>query len=61
MSSGPIYIVGFTFEGIVQCVKSYGAFIDIAEDVELLHMSEISHVHATSMEAMFAFGKKKSR
>jgi hypothetical protein len=24
-------------------------------------MSEISHVHATSMEAMFAFGKKKSR
>jgi ribosomal protein S1 len=58
MSSGHIYIVGFTFEGIVQCVKSYGAFIDIGEDVELLHMSEISHVHATSMEAMFAFGKK---
>jgi ribosomal protein S1 len=39
-------------------VKSYGAFIDIGEDVGLLHTSEISHVRVTSMEALF-FPKEK--
>jgi small subunit ribosomal protein S1 len=58
MSSGREYIVGSTFEGIVQCVKSYGAFIDIGEDVGLLHINEISHVRVTSMEALFAHGGK---
>jgi ribosomal protein S1 len=58
MSSGREYIVGFTFEGIIQCVKSYGAFIDIGEDVGLLHISEISHVRVTPMEASFALGEK---
>jgi ribosomal protein S1 len=54
MFSGREYIIGSIFEGIVQCVKSYGAFIDIGEDVGLLHISEISHVHVTSMEVLFA-------
>jgi ribosomal protein S1 len=54
MSSGYEYIVGFIFEGLVQCVKSYGTFIDIGEDVGLLHISEISHVCVTSMEVLFA-------
>ncbi|CAK9205345.1 unnamed protein product [Sphagnum jensenii] len=45
-------------KGIIQCVKSYGAFIDISEDVGLLHISEISHVRVTFMEALFAFGEK---
>jgi small subunit ribosomal protein S1 len=58
MSSGREYIIGSTFERIVQCVKSYGAFIDIGEDVGLLHISEISHVRVTSMEALFAHGEK---
>jgi small subunit ribosomal protein S1 len=58
MFSGHEYIVGCTFEGIVQCVKSYGAFIDIGEDVGPLHISEISHVHVTFMEALFALGEK---
>ncbi len=58
MSSGHEYIVRSTFEGLVQCVKSYGAFIDIGEDVGLLHISEISHVHVTSMEMLFALGEK---
>jgi predicted RNA-binding protein with RPS1 domain len=57
MSNGCEYIVGSTFKGIIQCVKSYGAFIDIGEDVELLHISEINHVFVTSMEA-FAHGGK---
>ncbi len=54
MSSGREYIVGSTFEGIVQCVKSYGTSIDIGEDVGLLHISEINHVRVTFMEALFA-------
>jgi len=58
MFNGHEYIFGSTFEGIVQCVKSYGAFIDIGEDVRLLHINEISHVHVTSMEALFALGEK---
>jgi len=58
MSSGHEYIVGSTFEGIVQFVKSYGALIDIGEDVGLLHISEISHVHVTSMEVLFILGEK---
>ncbi len=58
MSNGREYIIGSTFEGIIQCVKSYGAFIDIGEDVGLLHISEISHVRVTFMEALFAFGEK---
>ncbi len=58
MSSGHEYIVRSTFEGLVQCVKSYGAFIDIGEDVGLLHISEISHVRVTSMEMLFATGEK---
>jgi ribosomal protein S1 len=39
-------------------VRSYGAFIDIGEDVRLLHINEISHVHVISMEALFALGGK---
>ncbi len=39
-------------------MKSYGAFIDIGEDVGLLHISEISHVRVTSMEALFTPGEK---
>jgi len=35
-------------------VKSHGAFIDIGEDFGLLHISEISDVRVTSMEALFA-------
>jgi len=58
MSSGREYVIGSTFEGIVKCVKSYGAFIDIGDDVGLLHISEISHVRVTSMEALFAPGEK---
>jgi small subunit ribosomal protein S1 len=58
MSSGREYIIGSTFEAIVKCVKSYGAFIDIGDDVGLLHISEISHVRVTSMEALFAPGEK---
>jgi ribosomal protein S1 len=58
MSSGREYIIGSTFEGIVQCLKSYEAFIDISEDVELLHISEISHVHVTSMEVLFVLKEK---
>jgi ribosomal protein S1 len=58
MSSGHEYIVGSTFERIVQCVKSYETFIDIGEDVGLLHINEINHVHVTSMEALFAIGEK---
>jgi ribosomal protein S1 len=58
MSSGHEYIVGSTFEGIVQCVKSYGTFIDIGEDVGLLHINEISHVHVIFMEALFAIWEK---
>ncbi|KAH9544554.1 hypothetical protein CY35_12G000200 [Sphagnum magellanicum] len=58
MSSRREYIIGSTFEGIVKCVKSYGAFIDIGDDVGLLHISEISHVRVTSMEALFAPGEK---
>ncbi len=54
MSSGREYITRSTFEGIVQCVKSYEAFIDIGEDIGLLHISEISHVRVTSMEELFA-------
>jgi small subunit ribosomal protein S1 len=53
MPSGCEYIVGFTFERLVQCVKSYGTFITIGEDVGLLHISEISHVRVTSMRALF--------
>ncbi len=53
MSSGYEYIVKSTFERLVQCVKSYGTFINIGEDVGLLHISEISHVCVTSMEALF--------
>jgi small subunit ribosomal protein S1 len=58
MSSQREYIIGSTFEGTVKCVKSYGAFIDIGDDVGLLHISEISHVRVTSMEALFAPGEK---
>jgi predicted RNA-binding protein with RPS1 domain len=39
-------------------VKSCGTFIDIGDDVGLLHISEINHVHVTSMEALFVLGKK---
>ncbi len=39
-------------------MKAYGAFIDIGEDVGLLHISQISHVCATSIEALFALGEK---
>jgi small subunit ribosomal protein S1 len=53
MSSGCEYVIESTFQGIVKCVKSYGAFIDIGDDVGLLHISEISHVRVTSMEALF--------
>jgi ribosomal protein S1 len=60
MSSGREYIIGSTFEGIVQCVKSYGTLIGIGDDVGLLHINEISHVHVTSMEALFA-AREKSR
>jgi small subunit ribosomal protein S1 len=58
MSSGREYVVGSIFQGIVKCVKSYGAFIDIGDDVGLLHISEISHVHVTSMETLLFLGKK---
>jgi len=58
MSRGCEYIIESTFEGIVQCVKSYGTFIDIGEDVKLLHISEINHVRVTFMEALFAPGEK---
>jgi ribosomal protein S1 len=58
MSNGHEYIVGSIFEGIVQCVKSYGTFIDIGEDVGLLHISEISHVHVIFVEVLFALGEK---
>jgi len=58
MFSGREYIIGSTFERIVQCVKSYGAFIDIGEDVRLLHISEINHVRVTFMEALFVPGQK---
>jgi ribosomal protein S1 len=60
MSSGREYIIGSTFEGIVQCVKSYGALIGIGDDVGLLYINEISHVHVTSMEVLFA-PREKSR
>ncbi len=39
-------------------MKSYGTFIDIGEDVGLLHINEISHVCVTSMEALFALREK---
>jgi len=58
MSSGHEYIVKSTFEGLIQCVKSYGTFIDIGEDVGLVHINEISHVCVTSMEVLFALGEK---
>jgi predicted RNA-binding protein with RPS1 domain len=58
MSNGRGYIIGFTFERIMQCVKSYGTFIDIGEDVGLLYINEINHVHVTSMKVLFAFGEK---
>jgi ribosomal protein S1 len=54
MFSGCEYIVRSTFERIIQCVKSYGTFIDIGEDVGLLHINETNHVHVISMEALFA-------
>jgi ribosomal protein S1 len=50
--------INILFEGIVQCVKSYGTFIVIGEDVGLLHISEISDVRVTSMEALFVPGEK---
>jgi predicted RNA-binding protein with RPS1 domain len=58
MFSGCEYIVGSTFKRIVQCVKSYGTFIDISEDVGLLHISEIGHVRVISIEALFVHGEK---
>ncbi len=58
MFSGCGYIIGSTFEGIMQCVKSYGTFIDIGEDVRLLYINEISHVHVTSMKVLFVLGEK---
>jgi ribosomal protein S1 len=58
MFSGNEYIVESIFKGIIQCVKSYGTFIDIGEDVGLLHINEISHVHVTSMEALFVLREK---
>jgi len=58
MSSGRGYIIEFTFERIMQCVKSYGTFIDISEDVGLLYISEINHVHVTSMKVLFALGEE---
>ncbi len=58
MSNGREYIVRSTFEGIIQCVKSHGTFIDIGEDVGLLHIDEISHVRVTSMEVLFTLGEK---
>jgi predicted RNA-binding protein with RPS1 domain len=36
MSSRREYNIGSTFEGKVKCVKSYGAFIDIGDDVGLI-------------------------
>jgi predicted RNA-binding protein with RPS1 domain len=58
MSNGHGYIIGSTFEGIMRCVKSYGTFIDIDEDVGLLYISEISHVHVTSMKGLIALREK---
>jgi predicted RNA-binding protein with RPS1 domain len=58
MSGGRGYIIGFTFEGIMQCVKSYGTFIDIREDVGLLYINEINHVHVIFMKVLFALGEK---
>jgi len=58
MFNGREYIVGSTFERIIQCVKSHGTFIDIDEDVGLLHINEISHVRVTFMEVLFTLGEK---
>jgi ribosomal protein S1 len=57
MFNGHEYIIGSAFEGIIQHVKSYGTFIDIGEDVGLLHISEISHVHVLWRRCLF-LGKK---
>ncbi len=58
MSNGHEYIVGSTFEGIVQCVKPYETFIDIGENVLLLYISEINQVYVTSMHVLFVLGEK---
>jgi ribosomal protein S1 len=58
MFNGCEYIIWSTFEGIVQFVNFYATIIDIGEEVGLLHMSEISHVCVTFMEALFVHGGK---
>jgi polyribonucleotide nucleotidyltransferase len=46
------------FEGMVQCVKSFGTFNDIGKDIGMLHISEVSHACVTNMDVMFVVGEK---
>jgi predicted RNA-binding protein with RPS1 domain len=57
-SSGHEYAVGSILEGTVQCVKSFGMFIDIRKDIGMLHIGEVNHACMTNMDAMFCSGEK---
>merc|ERR1719181_1215308 len=48
--------VGSVLKGIVTAVKPYGAFIDIGGMSGLLHISQISTEHISSVEAIIPVG-----
>jgi ribosomal protein S1 len=49
---GHEYVVGSIFNEIVECMKSYGAFVHIGEHVGMMHINQINHVRITSVETM---------
>lgn len=49
---------GADFEGIVQSVKPYGAFVDLGGITGLVHVSELAHGRVASPEDVVSAGEK---
>ncbi len=58
MSNGHECAIGSILEGIVQYVKSFETFIDVRENIGMLHISEVNHAHVTNMDVMFVVEEK---
>lgn len=51
--------VGGDFDGVVQSVQQYGAFVDLGGGVEgLIHISEMSHSRVNRVEDVLSVGEK---
>ena len=50
--------IGQIYQGVIQGIKEFGAFVEIGSETGLLHISEIADHHVDSVEDLYGVGDK---